>query len=60
MTVDSMTWTNPDNTSITTREVIHENFKMIQELNEDKSDKTLTIAALSFTELETILHSFKN
>ena len=57
MAVDSILWTYQDSTSISTRELIHENCKIIQEFHGYNSVKTLTITALSFTRLKRILLS---
>ena len=55
--VESIKWTYED--SISTRKLRHENCKIIQEFHRDNTDKTLNIAALSFTELKRILLSIK-
>ena len=57
--VESILWTYQVSTSINIRELRHENCKIIQEFHGDNTDKTLTMAALSFTELKRILLSFK-
>lgn len=45
--VESILWTYQDSTSISTRELIHENPKIIQEFYGYNSDRTLMITTLS-------------
>lgn len=45
--VESILWTYQDSTSISTRELIHENHKIIQEFYGYNSDRTLMITTLS-------------
>ena len=57
--VESIPWTYQDSTSNSTRKLRHENCKIIQEFHGDNTDKTLTMAALSFTDLKRILLNIK-
>ena len=59
MAAKSIPWTYQDSTSVSNRKLINENCKIIQEFHGDNPDKTLTMAALSFTELKRILLSIK-
>ena len=57
--IESIPWTYQNSTSISSRQFIHENYKIIQEFHGDNPDKTLTVAALSLPDIKRILLSIK-